>query len=133
MPVKDAQKHVDKVVGVTFEGRQNLLAHIFETFDGDISSEVRQTVEVPGTLEREPDNAYDKKAIKVIADGEQIGYLNRENAAFIYDRGLSIYPDRILVRITQYVSRHELEPIPQYSATVEFYTANRNVKVEDGL
>ncbi len=57
-----------KVVGVTFEGRQEVVARLQR---GDRI-----------WLEREPDNPYDRDAIKVSREnGEQIGYLNRHLAA----------------------------------------------------
>jgi hypothetical protein len=60
-----------KVVGVTFEGRQEVLARMQQ---GDRV-----------WLEMEPTNAYDRNAIKVSREnGEQIGYLNRQLAASIH-------------------------------------------------
>ena len=59
-----------KVVGVTFEGRQEVVARLKE---GDRV-----------WLDQEPDNPYDKNAITVCrSNGEQIGYLNRYLAASI--------------------------------------------------
>lgn len=59
-----------KVVGVTFEGRQEVVACL------------RQGDRV--WLEMEPTNPYDRNAIKVSREnGEQIGYLNRHLAASI--------------------------------------------------
>jgi len=57
-----------KVVGVTFEGRQEVVACL------------RRGHRV--WLDREPDNYYDRNAITVCREnGEQIGYLNRHLAA----------------------------------------------------
>lgn len=57
-----------RVVGVTFEGRQEIVAQLHE---GDHI-----------WLEREPNNRYDYNAIRVSrSNGEQIGYLNRHLAA----------------------------------------------------
>jgi hypothetical protein len=57
-----------KVVGVTFEGRQEVVARL------------RRGDRV--WLDREPDNPYDRNAITVCREnGEQIGYLNRHLAA----------------------------------------------------
>lgn len=58
-----------KVAGVTYEGRQAIIA----------------TVE-PGSaarLVREPDNAFDSQAVAVVSSQGQIGYLNKELAARI--------------------------------------------------
>jgi len=57
-----------RVVGVTFDGRQEIVAQLHE---GDRI-----------WLEREPNNRYDYNAIRVSrSNGEQIGYLNRHLAA----------------------------------------------------
>ena len=57
-----------KVVGVTFEGRQ------------EVVSRIRRFDKV--WLDQEPDNPYDRNAIMVCREnGEQIGYLNRNLAA----------------------------------------------------
>lgn len=59
-----------KAVGVTFEGRQEVLARL------QMGDRV--------WLEQEPNNAYDPNAIKVCrSNGEQIGYLSRQLAASI--------------------------------------------------
>jgi len=59
-----------KVVGVTFEGRQEVVARLQM---GDVI-----------WLEHETDNPYDQNAIKVCrSNGEQIGYLSRQLAARI--------------------------------------------------
>lgn len=57
-----------KVVGVTFEDRQEIIARL------QIGDHV--------WLEQEPDNAFDANAIMVTrSNGEQLGYLNRHLAA----------------------------------------------------
>ena len=57
-----------KVVGVSFEGRQEIVARLLR---GDRV-----------WLDREPTNHYDRNAISVCREnGEQIGYLNRHLAA----------------------------------------------------
>jgi len=59
-----------KVVGVTFENRQEIIARL------DMGDRV--------WLDREPDNPHDANAITVCrSNGEQIGYLNRQLAARI--------------------------------------------------
>jgi hypothetical protein len=61
-----------KVVGVTFEGRQEVVARLQQ---GDRV-----------WLEMEPTNPYDHNAIKVSrSNGEQIGYINRQLAASIIE------------------------------------------------
>lgn len=134
--VKDAQKWVNKVVGVTFEGRQDTLRKLFEENAGAVVPNTN--VILNGYLEREPKNPYDENAIKVFgitADGDdlQVGYLNKVDAKFIADRGLKIYPDDIKLNIRVYVDVREVEQQEQFSATVEFYTATKNVQVENAL
>ena len=59
-----------RVVGVTFEGRQAVVALL----------QFRETV----VLKREPDNPYDANAIRVERlDGAQIGYIPKEMAITI--------------------------------------------------
>ena len=61
-----------RVVGVTFEGRQMVVAKLKR---GD-----------PVWLDREPDNRYDRNAITVCREnGEQIGYLSRILASKLND------------------------------------------------
>jgi len=61
------------VVGVTYEGRQAVVAQLQEG----------ETVQ----LRREPDNPYDTNAICVVRQsGEQIGYINRKLAADLVSR-----------------------------------------------
>ena len=63
--------YVEKVVGVTYEGRQQVIAHL----------KLGETI----VLKREPNNPYDSNAIRVerLSDGKQIGYLKREKAALL--------------------------------------------------
>jgi single-stranded-DNA-specific exonuclease len=59
-----------KVVGMTFERRQSVVALL------KVGEEV--------LLIREPDNPYDKNAIKVVRqNGQQFGFLNRYLAAMV--------------------------------------------------
>lgn len=59
-----------KVVGVTFEGRQEIVARL------QMGDRV--------WLEQEPENPYDHNAIKVCrSNGEQFGYLSRQLAAWV--------------------------------------------------
>ena len=61
---------VTSVVGVTFENRQEVIARLSE---GERIS-----------LIREPDNAFDPNAVKVVRwDHQQVGYLDREVAKIL--------------------------------------------------
>ena len=62
-----------RVVGVTFEGRQSVIAQL------RVGERVR--------LCREPANLYDRHAIRVVClNGQQIGYLSRSLAATLAER-----------------------------------------------
>jgi len=58
-----------KVVGVTFEGRQEIIADLTG------SSKIK--------LERDANNPHDSNAVQVIAEGKQIGFLSKELAESI--------------------------------------------------
>lgn len=65
-----------KIVGVTFDGRQKALSHLLHYSPKQILIH----------LVREPDNAYDSNAIKVVAEvflkgKASIGYINSQLAA----------------------------------------------------
>lgn len=62
-----------QVVGVTFLGRQKYLEDITE--DDDVE------------LEKETDNPYDKNAIKVLVNGNHVGYLSRCLAEYLSQYG----------------------------------------------
>lgn len=68
-----------KVVGVMFknegtgESRKEIIKELSNKDKDDISVK----------LEREPNNKFDQNAVKVIADGKQIGYIGKEFAAII--------------------------------------------------
>lgn len=77
-------KNVDlKVVGVTFSNddgskRSEIIREIIDRIDtGTDSSEINIK------LERESDNKFDINAVKVMADGKQIGYIGKEYAAIL--------------------------------------------------
>ena len=76
-----------KVVGVTFKNedtgrsRSEIIRELISKY-GD-GKGVVGTNEISIELIREPDNKYDTNAIKVLADGEQIGYLGKEYAAIM--------------------------------------------------
>jgi single-stranded-DNA-specific exonuclease len=62
-----------RVVGVTYEGRQKVVA---------LLTQWEQVF-----LIREPDNAFDPNAVKVVRwDHQQVGYLNRELAKILAPR-----------------------------------------------
>ena len=68
-----AQEYTLRVVGVTFDGRQAVVAKL--------------TSGEPVALKREPTNPYDRNAIMVVRlTGEQIGYIDRFTAARIAPR-----------------------------------------------
>ena len=77
-------KNVDlKVVGVTFSNddgskRSEIIREIIDKIDAGMDS---GDVEIK--LERESDNKFDINAIKVMADGKQIGYIGKEYAAIM--------------------------------------------------
>ena len=88
-----------KVAGVTFEGRQRFVRRLTPT------SVVQ--------LEADPENPYDPNAIKVIADGNQIGFIPKELAATLKEwdtytasiTGLSSYRGRSGVRLRVHAER----------------------------
>lgn len=69
-----------RVVGVTFknedtgEKRGDIIREL-------MGSETPESIQIK--LEREPNNMYDVNAIKVIADGRQIGYIGKDYAVLI--------------------------------------------------
>lgn len=69
-----------KVVGVTFKNEDTGEKR------GEIIRELaaaKSPEEISIELKREPDNKYDMNAIKVLADGRQIGYVGKEYASII--------------------------------------------------
>lgn len=76
----DADSFFSKVAGVTFEGRQDIIA--------------RLSPDMPLMLVRDADNPYDANAIGVFAEAGQIGFLNKELAAKLasaIDDGGAVY------------------------------------------
>jgi hypothetical protein len=61
------------VVGVTFEGRQDLLAELY--------SMQEEGIELTGRLKREKENRYDSNAIAVEVEAMQVGYIPKALAA----------------------------------------------------
>lgn len=106
-------KNVDlKVVGVTFSNddgskRSEIIREIIDKIDTGMNS---GDVEIK--LERESDNKFDINAIKVMADGKQIGYIGKEYAAIMaplmdeyeeFDakiKGVGMYKNRPYCEIT---------------------------------
>ena len=79
--VKMKIQNVDlKVVGVTFtnEGTGEKRGQIIREL-----AENKKPEEISIELVREKDNQYDMNAVKVMADGKQIGYIGKEYAAII--------------------------------------------------
>ena len=56
-------KYHTKVAGVTFEGRQDIIKNLESG--------------TPLVFERDPENKFDKNAVKVLAEGKHIGFLPR--------------------------------------------------------
>jgi len=61
-----------KIVGVTFENRQNLIKKL------QVNEELK--------LVREPNNLFDKNAVAVYNGGHQLGYIGKNFAKFIARR-----------------------------------------------
>jgi single-stranded-DNA-specific exonuclease len=72
------EEFITKVVGVSFEGRQNIIKNL--------------TVNTKIKLERDSDNRFDKNAVKVITEsGEHLGFLARGVSKLVapeMDRGI---------------------------------------------
>lgn len=80
------------VAGVSFEGRQEIICELKDVWDGLATGSILGTPAV--WLEREPDNAYDANAIKVMTQFGQIGYVPAKLAAYMaheLDEGLASY------------------------------------------
>lgn len=80
--IGDAPSFFTKVAGVSFEGRQDILAKL--------------TVDTPIHLERDPFNLYDSNAIKVVINenDQHFGFLNRQISfilAPIMDSGITYF------------------------------------------
>ncbi len=73
------------VVGVTFEGRQEILRNIYEKQERS-RAETGVSPVVSGCLVRQPDNPYDKNAIAVELTKEQIGFIPAPLAARLAPR-----------------------------------------------
>lgn len=69
-----------KVVGVTFDGRQETLKSLYEKYG-------KNPFEV--TLVPEPENEFDANAIAVVAEDEQLGYLSKKDNSLVWDYAMS--------------------------------------------
>ena len=67
-----------KLVGVTFEGRQD---HISDLLDVIEDQNAPQPQGWPLEVVREPNNPHDSNAINIKYQGKSLGHLNRELAA----------------------------------------------------
>lgn len=83
---------ITKVVGVTYEGRQSVVAQL----------QVGETV----LLKREPTNIYDHNAIMVIrSNGQQIGYISRILAARLANK-FDLYGQPVEATVTELTGRY---------------------------
>jgi len=74
------------VAGVTFDGRQEVLAELYEIQEAQKAGTTTPSIAIiPIDLVREPDNKYDANAIQVLAEGndgyKHVGYVSRDLAA----------------------------------------------------
>ena len=70
---KETRRFEVAVVGVTFEGRQEVLAELHSLQEGETA--------LNGQLVREPGNRFDANAVAVEAESRQIGYIPKALAA----------------------------------------------------
>lgn len=85
--IEEQEQFFTKIVGVTFENRQEILAAL----------QIGQQVD----LVHEKDNPHDENAIAVYANGEQIGYLKRNIARHLaknFDNGITY--QAVIVQVT---------------------------------
>ncbi len=111
-----------KVVGVTYSGRQRILASLQDGMDLDFV--------------RETHNVHDKNAVAIYCSNRQIGYLSREEAAEIapiMDKGIPVdgviehitgggkynYGCEIRVKIYKRKAERKREPKQELKPTVE--------------
>lgn len=66
------------VVGVTFEGRQDILAELYKIQEDG--------TELTGRLKREMENRYDSNAVAVEVEARQVGYIPKALAAKLATR-----------------------------------------------
>ncbi len=70
---KTSRRFEVAVVGVTFEGRQGILAELHTEQEGGSW--------IAGQLQREPENRFDPNAVAVYAGGRHIGFIPKALAA----------------------------------------------------
>ena len=91
--IAEQDQFFTKIVGVSFENRQELLAEL----------QVGQQL----NLVHEKDNPHDEHAIAVFADGEQLGYLKRNIARHLaenFDNGVQY--DAVVVQVTGSIEKN---------------------------
>ena len=91
--IAEQDQFFTKIVGVSFENRQELLAEL----------QVGQQLE----LVHEKDNPHDEHAIAVFADGEQLGYLKRNIARHLaenFDNGVQY--EAVVVQVTGSIEKN---------------------------
>ena len=89
------------VAGVTFDGRQEVLAELYEIQEAQKAGTTTPSIAIiPIDLVREPDNKYDANAIQVLAEGndgpKHVGYVPRHLAAKLaplLDAGATVTTD----------------------------------------
>ncbi|NQS75277.1 MAG: hypothetical protein HQP61_02370 [Peptococcaceae bacterium] len=83
--MKDNKRFEIAVVGVTFEGRQEILRELYE--EAEHSTEGwKYKMSWHCGLIRQPDNPYDPNAIAVELAGEQVGFIPKALAAKLAPR-----------------------------------------------
>ena len=91
---KEKRRFEGAVVGVTFEGRQDIISELYG------AQEDENGVALTGQLTREAQNRFDSNAVAVEVGGKQIGYIPKALAAKLAPRIDSGKPiDVIGVRI----------------------------------
>lgn len=105
-----------KVVGVTFEGRQEILARIYVTEEpSSLGKHIYKA-----TLVREPHNTYDPNAVAVWCDGEQIGYLPGDVAKGVSFQMKEAGLDEVLCAVKIDVSSHKGWGTADFFAVVSY-------------
>ena len=115
--MKHRREWVEKLAGVTFEGRQDIL----KEFDGE-GLDVK--------LVPEPENDYDPNAIAVqLMDGRKVGYIGKAAAGFIAKHELK-FARGGLARLK--VDSFEPEEGKRtYFGTLQFQTLVKNLTIDD--
>jgi len=77
---KNKRRFEVAVVGVTFEGRQDIISELC------VAQEAENGIALTGRLIREPQNRFDSNAVAVEVEGKQIGYIPKALAAKLAPR-----------------------------------------------